>query len=68
MIGEKREAVAYTGTGVSILNPDQSADPRELILFQTGNDDLAWLNGEIGVAFGHGEAGRISLEVFLVKP
>ena len=68
VIGEKREAVAYTGTGVSILNPDQSADPKELILFQTGNEDLAWLNGEIGVAFGHGEAGRITLEVFLVRP
>jgi hypothetical protein len=68
VIGEKRETVAYTGTGVSILNPDQSADPKELILFQAGNEDLAWLNNEIGVAFGHGEAGRITLEVFLIKP
>lgn len=68
VIGEKRETVAYTGTGVSILNPDQSADPKELILFQTGNEDLAWLNSEIGVAFGHGEAGRITLEVYLIKP
>lgn len=68
VIGEKREAVAYTGTGVSILNPDQSADPKELILFQTGNEDLAWLNNEIGVAFGHGEAGRITIEVYLVRP
>ena len=67
VIGEKRETVAYTGTGVSILHPDQSADPKELILFQTGNEDLAWLNNEIGVAFGHGEAGRITIEVYLVK-
>lgn len=66
-IGEKREAVSYTGSGVSIANPDQSADPRELITFETGNEDLAWLNNEIGVALGHGEGGRISLKVYLVR-
>ena len=66
-IGEKREAVSYTGSGVSIANPDQSADPRELITFETGNEDLAWLNNEIGVALGHGEGGKISLKVYLVR-
>jgi hypothetical protein len=68
VIGEKREAVAYTATGLSIVNPDQSADPRELVMFQTGNEDLAWLNNEVGVAFGHGEDGRIELELYLIKP
>jgi hypothetical protein len=67
VIGEKRDAVAYTARGVSIANPDQSADPRELVTFQTGNEDLAWLNAEIGVALGHGEAGRLTLELYLVK-
>jgi hypothetical protein len=67
-IGEKRETVAYTGSGVSIANPDKSAEPRELLTFQTGNEDLAWLNDEIGVAFGKGEAGKLDVEVFLVKP
>jgi hypothetical protein len=67
-IGEKRETVAYRGIGVSIANPDRSAEPRELLTFQTGNDDLAWLNNEIGVAFGHGEAGKLTVEVYLVKP
>lgn len=67
-IGEKREAVAYTGRGISIANPDRSADPKELIVFETGNEDLAWLNNEVGVAFGHGAGGRISLEIFLIKP
>jgi hypothetical protein len=67
VIGEKRDSVAYTARGVSIANPDQSADPKELITFQTGNEDLAWLNSEIGVALGHGEAGRLTLEVYLVK-
>jgi hypothetical protein len=68
VIGEKRDSVAYRGLGVSVANPDQSADPHELITFETGNDDLAWLNNEIGVAFGHGEAGKLSLEIYLVRP
>jgi len=67
-IGEKREAVAYTATGVSIANEDQSADPKELIVFSTGNDDLAWLNNEVGVAFGHGAGGKITLDIYLIKP
>lgn len=68
VIGEKKEAVSYRGSGVSISNPDRSADPRELITFSTGSEELAWLNDQIGVAFGHGEAGRLDLEIFLVKP
>lgn len=67
-VGEKRESVAYRGIGVSIANPDQSAEPRELLTFQTGNEDLAWLNNEIGVAFGKGEAGKLTVEVYLVRP
>lgn len=67
VIGEKRESVAYTARGVSIANPDQTADPKELVTFQTGNEDLAWLNTEIGVAFGHGAAGRLTLEIYLAK-
>lgn len=66
-IGDKRDTVAYRGLGVSIANPDRSADPKELLTFQTGNEDMAWLNNEIGVAFGHGEAGKLSVEVYLVK-
>jgi hypothetical protein len=67
-VGEKRETVAYRGSGVSIVNPDQSAEPRELLTFHTGNADLAWLNNEVGVAFGRGEAGKLSVEVYLVRP
>lgn len=67
-IGEKREAVSYRGIGVSIANEDRSADPKEVIVFETANEDLAWLNNEIGVVFGHGAGGKISLEVYLVKP
>lgn len=67
-IGEKREQISYTATGVSIANPDQSADPKELIVFETGNEDLAWLNDEVGVAFGHGAAGKITLEIYVIRP
>jgi hypothetical protein len=68
VIGEKKEAVSYRGSGVSISNPDRSADPKELITFSTGNEDLAWLNDEIAVAFGHGEAGTLTLDIYLVRP
>lgn len=67
-IGEKRETVSYRGTGISIVNEDQSADPKELIVFETGNEDLAWLNDEVGVAFGHGASGKITIDIYLVKP
>lgn len=66
-IGEKRETVSYRAIGVSIANEDQSADPKELIVFETGNEDLAWLNNEVGVALGHGAGGKITLEIYLVK-
>lgn len=67
-IGERKEAVSYKAIGVSIANEDQSADPKELIVFQTGNEELAWLNNEVAVAFGHGAGGRITLEIYLIKP
>lgn len=68
VIGEKRDSISYRGIGVSIANPDRSADPKELITFETGNEDLAWLNNEIGVAFGHGEGGKVGLTIYLAKP
>jgi len=67
-IGEKRDTVSYRAIGVSIANEDQSADPKELIVFETGNQDLAWLNDEVAVAFGHGGGGKITLEIYLVRP
>lgn len=66
VIGEKRESVGYRATGVSVINPDQSADINELITFQTGNADLSWLNDRIGVAIGHGAAGKLNLDIYLV--
>lgn len=68
VIGEKRDKVAYRAIGVSIANPDGSADPKELLRFDTANEDLGWLNNEVGVAFGHGASGKISLEIYLIRP
>lgn len=68
VIGEKRAKVAYSAIGVSIANPDNTANPKELIVFETGNEDLAWLNNEVAVAFGSGGNGKLSLQVHLIKP
>lgn len=68
VIGEKRESVAYRATGVSIAHEDNTASPKELITFETGNEDLAWLNDEVAVAFGHGGAGKITLDIYLLRP
>jgi hypothetical protein len=68
VIGEKRESVGYTATGVSLAVSKTEAHPRELITFHTGNEDLAWLNTEVAVAFGKGADGAIELEVYLLKP
>lgn len=66
-IGEKRETVAYRATGVSIVHSKTSASPQELIIFQTGNEDLAWLNTVIGVGLGSGEGPDLELEVYVVR-
>lgn len=68
VIGEKREKVSYRAVGVSLANEDQTANPKELIVFETGNDDLAWLNDEVAVAFGQAGNGRLSLEIYLIRP
>lgn len=67
VIGEKRESVGYRATGVSIANPDKTASPRELIVFETGNEDMAWLNNEIGIGLGTGGGGQLELSIYLVR-
>ena len=68
VIGEKRESVGYSATGVSLSVSKTEAHPKELMTFHTGNEDLAWLNTEVAVAFGKGLDGAIELDVYLVKP
>ena len=67
-IGEKRETVAYRGTGVSIVKSKTEAMPQELITFQTANEDLAWLNEVVGVGLGGGEGAELSLTIYVVRP
>ncbi len=66
-IGEKRETVAYRATGVSIVHEDKTASPQELISFQTGNEDLAWLNTVIGIGLGRG-GSELELAIYVVRP
>ena len=64
----RRESLALVRPdGVSIAHEDQSASPKELITFQTGNEDLAWLNDEVGIGLGTGANGRLSLEIFIAR-
>ena len=66
-IGAKRETVAYRGSGVSIAKSPTEASPQELITFQTGNEDLAWLNTVVGVGLGEGEGEEISITIYVIR-
>ena len=66
-IGEKRETVAYRGSGVSIAKSPTEALPQELITFQTGNESLAWLNTVVGVGLGEGEGEEISITIYVIR-
>lgn len=65
-IGEKRESVSYQAKGLSIVHEDRTASPQELITFQTGNEDLAWLNTVVAVGLGTG-GDRLQLTVYIVR-
>lgn len=66
-IGEKRETVAYRAWGVSIVKSASEASPQELIAFQTGNEDLGWLNTVIGIGLGQGLEGKLNLGIYVVR-
>jgi hypothetical protein len=67
-IGEKRETVAYRASGVSVVRSENEAFAQELITFQTGNEDLAWLNQVVGIGLGGGEGGKMTLTIYVVRP
>lgn len=67
-LGTKRETVSYRATGVSLGISKTEARPQELITFQTGNEDLAWLNSVVGVGLGRGEGPNLELSIFIVRP
>jgi hypothetical protein len=67
-IGEKRETIAYRGTGVSIVTSPTEATPQELLLFETGNEEFAWLNTVVGIGVGGGESGALGVTIYIVRP
>ena len=66
-IGEGRGMVSYHASGVSISIDRTTAEPNELITFETANEDLAFLNTAIGVGLGRGEGADLNLEIYLVR-
>jgi hypothetical protein len=66
-IVSKRDTVAYQATGVSLGISKTEARPQELITFQTGNEELSWLNNVIGVGLGNGEGMDLSLTIYVVR-
>ena len=67
VIGSGRKTVSYRGTGVSIMKSKTEAMPRELLTFQTSDEELSWLNTSIGVAVGQGQGLDLTLTVYVVK-
>ena len=67
-IGEKRDTVSYRATGVSLGISKTEAQPQELIVFQTGNEELAWLNSVVGIGLGRGTGADLQLTIYIVRP
>lgn len=67
VIGDGRQKVSYSATGVSIAGEERgSAFPRELITFETADENLGFLNTAIGVGLGSATDGTLRLEIYLV--
>ena len=67
VIGEGRRTVSYRASGVSIMKSKTEASPRELLTFQTSDEELSWLNTAVGVAVGEGKGLDLTLKVYVVK-
>jgi len=67
-MGQGKGMVSYRGTGVSVVPERGIAEPRELLTFETANEDFAYLNTAVGVAVGRGEGPNLSLTVYLLNP
>lgn len=59
-IGSGQDVVAYTAMG---RGDDDGA--RELFLFETAVEDLAWLNNAVGVGMGAVEGDSLELTVYI---
>lgn len=63
-IGAGKQTVGYRAIG----RGTQDGGPRELLVFETADPDLAWLNTAIGVAVGTLEENQLELTVYTVEP
>lgn len=62
-IGTGKDTVAYRAIG----RGSEDTGPQELMTFETANDDLAFLNSAVAVAFGGVDGATLSLTVHLIK-
>ena len=62
-IGEGGDMVAYQAIG----RGTDATGPQELLVFETANEDLAFLNSAIAVAVGGMDGNKLSLTVSLVS-
>ena len=66
-IGDGRDVIWYSATGISVHGDCQGLMyPQELIVFETGSEDLAFLNDSTAVATGTADGGSLELTVYLV--
>jgi hypothetical protein len=66
-IGSGRQVLAYRAIGVSKAEGKGTAVPQELLVFETADPDLAFLNEVVGVALGRGEGTSLRLTVYTVS-
>ena len=67
-MGTGEDVIAYRGTGVSISTGENSAEPRELITFETSSERFGWLNREVAVGLGRSEGAELTVDFYLVRP
>lgn len=68
-IGTGKETVYYEAGGVAAPGEARGQMyPQEWFTFETGNEELAWLNGVIGVATGELNGPDLELTVSIVRP
>lgn len=62
-IGEGKETVAYQAIG----RGSDATGPQEVLVFETANEELAFLNSAVAVALGGIEGNKLSLTVSLIS-
>lgn len=63
-IGAGKQTVGYRAIG----RGTEDGGPRELLVFETADPDLAWLNTAVGVALGTIDKNQLELTVYTIDP